>query len=87
MVGFETEPMAEGRPNDAHPFNFLQPWVTASSKGNLHKMPASQWHNYTQCLHFQCYHLTFEMVSRVLTLCVMDWMGSLGCVIAGCLCR
>jgi len=33
MVGFETGPMAAGRPNDPLPFNFLHVWVTASSKG------------------------------------------------------
>lgn len=44
MVGFETGPMAEGRPNDPLPFKFLHIWVTASSKGegNLHKKSASK---------------------------------------------
>lgn len=44
MVGFETGPMTEGRPNDPLPFNFLQLWVTASGKGegNLHRKSASK---------------------------------------------
>lgn len=42
MVGFETGPMAEGRPNDPLPFNFLQLWVTASGEGNLHRKSASK---------------------------------------------
>lgn len=33
MVGFETGPMAEGRPNDPIPLNFLHICVTAISKG------------------------------------------------------
>lgn len=59
MVGFETGPIAEGRPNDPLPFNFLHIWVTASSKGegNLHKKSASKWCNYSRYLHFQQYHL------------------------------
>lgn len=44
MVGFETGPVAEGRPNDPLSFNFLQLWVTASGKGegNLHRKSASK---------------------------------------------
>lgn len=59
MVGFETGPMAEGRPNDPLPFNFLQLWVTAAGKGegNLPRKSASKWWNYRQSLWFQHYHL------------------------------
>lgn len=44
MVGFETGPMAEDRPHDPLPFNFLQLCVTASDKGegNLYRKSASK---------------------------------------------
>lgn len=78
MVGFETGPMAEGRPNGPLPFNFLHIWVTASSKGegNLHKRSASKWCNYSQCLQFQQYHLHMLNGQQILTIYVMDLMGN-----------
>lgn len=77
MVGFEIEPMAEGRPNDPLPFNFLLIWVTACSKGegNLHKKSASKWCNYSQCLEFQ-HHLYMLSGQQASTICVMDLMGN-----------
>lgn len=44
MVRLETGPIAEGRPNDPLPFNFLQLWVTASGEGegNLHRKFSKQ---------------------------------------------
>ena len=78
MVGFETGPMAEGRPNDPLPFNFLHIWVTASSKweGNRHKKSASKWCNYSQRLQFQQYHLHMLNGQQTSTIYDMDVMGN-----------